>query len=206
MSKTWYAVRTQTRLIRPATDIRDEDERRDENNRFIQVPRIRGELAVERDLQAMGIEAVCPIQIEFKRKAKDRRPEPYETPYLPGYIFAAIPAYLFRDAMQVKGIGSDLMMVHSKAERALHSFLRKVETERLEAQCIHAEGDLAAIHGFKAGQAIELLGDAFLGQLATFKGIVKSSGDQFAKVQFSMPMFGGDVSGECRLEDVRKAG
>lgn len=202
MINTWYAVRTQSRMIRPSTDIRHNEDRRDENGKFIQVEKVRGELAVARDLNAMGIKAVCPIHVEFKRKAKYRRPEPYETPYLPGYIFAQIPEYLFRDALRVKGIGSDLMMIHQKAEIGLHAFLSKVTSERAEAYEIHERGDLARIHSFKAGEAIELLGDAFMNQLATFKGITQTS--ESTLVQFTMPMLGGDVRGECRLEDVRK--
>lgn len=202
---TTYAITTTTRTIRPEWDTRPECERRDENGVYIQRPRIRGEYAVASDLQYMGIDATCPSRIDFKRKGKDRYAEPVESPYLPGYIFAAIPAHLFRDAMQVRGIGRNAMPIPAGEMEQFRRFMEKVDDMRAEADRIAQRRDIAAMHDFKANEPLELLSDAFRGQLVRFAGITQAASSPHPMIEWEAEMFGRVVTGTADPLNVRRA-
>lgn len=172
---TWYLGRTTTRLIAPTPGAEKE----------------RGEFAVERQLRALGLDAHAPRKIEFKRVGKKRLAEPITSAYLPGYIFAEIPASMFTRAIQCRGISTTLMAVTSQeVRRHVQPFLAQVDNENAEAQRIIDSRDRAAMCQFEPGQALEILAGPFMDRIVQFTRMIEAAHDRHPMVEASVQMFG----------------
>lgn len=172
---TWYLGRTTTRHIAPEPGAEKE----------------RGEFAVERQLRAMGIEAHAPRRIEFKRVGKKRHAEPITSAYLPGYIFAEIPADMFTRAIQCRGISTTLMAVTpQEVRRHVQPFLAKVDDENAEANRIIDSRDRAAMCQFEPGQALDVLAGPFAERVVKFSRMIETAHDAFPMIEAQMEILG----------------
>lgn len=175
---TWYLGRTTTRHIAPEPGAEKE----------------RGEFAVERQLRALGIEAHAPRKIEFKRVGKKRHAEPITSAYLPGYVFADIPAELFTRAIHCRGISSTLLAVTpQEVRRHVQPFLAKVDDENAEAKRIIDSRDRAAMCQFEPGQALGILAGPFMERAAKFLRMVQAAHDLHPMIEAESEMFGRAV-------------
>lgn len=171
----WYLGRTTTRHIAPEPGAEKE----------------RGEFAVERQLRALGIEAHAPRKIEFKRVGKKRHAEPITSAYLPGYIFAEIPADMFTRAIQCRGISATLLPVTpQEVRRHVQPFLAKVDDENAEANHIIESRDRAAMCQFEPGQASEILAGPFMDRIVQFTRMIEAAHDLHPMIEASVQMFG----------------
>ena len=187
---TWYLGITTTRHIAPEPGAEKE----------------RGEFAVERQLRALGLEAFAPRKIEFKRQGKKRHAEPITSPYLPGYIFAEIPAAVFTKAIQCRGLSASLMAVSAQeVRRHVRPFLSKVQQENAEAQRIIDSRDRAAMCQFEAGQALEVLAGPFADRVVEFTGMVQAAHDMHPMIEAQMEILGGLTRMKIDPLDVRAA-
>lgn len=187
---TWYLGRTTTRLIAPEPGADKE----------------RGEFAVERQLRALGLEAHAPRKIEFKRVGKKRHAEPITSAYLPGYVFACIPAALFTRAIACRGLSSTLMAVTpQEVRRHVQPFLSKVEGENAEAERIIASRDRAAMCQFKPGDALDILAGPFAERLVKFTRMIEAAHDSFPMIEAQMEIFGRLTKVQVDPLDVRAA-
>lgn len=186
---TLYLGRTTTRLIAPEPGAEKE----------------RGEFAVERQLLGLGIWAKAPRKIEFKRSGKKRHPEPVTSAYLPGYIFAEIPAAAFVKAIQCRGLSSTLMAITPSEARAVMRFLDRVDGENAEAQRIIASRDRAAMCQHRPGDALEVLAGPFRDRMVQFTRMVQAAHDLHPMVEFEAEMFGQKVKGRIDPLDVKGA-
>lgn len=185
---TWYLGITTTRHIAPEPGADKE----------------RGEFAVERQLRALGLEAVAPRRIEFKRQGKKRHAEPVTSAYLPGYIFAKIPAGMFTKAIQCRGLSPSLMAVSPQEVRKhVKPFLSKVADENAEAERIIASRDRAAMCQFEPGAALEVLAGPFADRLVSFTRMVRSAHDLHPMIEARMTMFGQLVRVKIDSLDVK---
>ncbi|MFV1798192.1 hypothetical protein [Phaeobacter sp. Ay1a-4a] len=172
---TWYLGTTTTRLIAPEPGSEKE----------------RGEFAVERQLRALGIDAHAPRKIEFKRVGKKRHAEPITSAYLPGYIFAEIPAALFTQAIGCRGLNPSLMAVSPQEVRKhVQPFLSMVDQEAAETERIIASRDRAAMCQFQPGQALEILSGPFMDRVVSFTRMVEAAHDMHPMIEASVQMFG----------------
>ena len=176
---TWYLGITATKLIAPAMG----------------AAKIRGEFAVEAQLRAAGIEATAPRRIEFKRLGKKRQPQPVESAWLPGYVFANIPADRYAEVIATtKGLSPTLMAIHSTEMREnVQPFLRMAAAKLEEAEQIIDRKDRAAMVQFNPGDGIEIVGGPFFDRAATFLRMVSAAGSDFPMVEAEVEMFGGRV-------------
>ncbi len=182
----WWLGITTTRLLAPYPGAEKE----------------RGEFAVQRQLEDMGIECLAPRKVAFRRKGKKRYAEAEESPYLPGYVFADIPDHLYITAMQVRGLCRTLMIIHpEEMRRHVAPFFAKASEEYKEAQRIIARNDRAAMCQYEPGQALEILSGAFSERAVRFLRMVENSGT--FTVEFEADMFGRVVKGQCDPLDVR---
>jgi len=187
---TWYLGVTTTRHIAPEPGAEKE----------------RGEFAVERQLRALGLEAFAPRKIEFKRQGKKRHAEPVMSAYLPGYIFAEIPAVMFTKAIQCRGLSPSLMAVSpQEVRRHVRPFLSKVAEENAEAERIIASRDRAAMCQFTAGQALEVLTGPFADRVVEFTGMVQAAHDTHPMIEAQMEIFGRLTPVKVDPLDVRAA-
>ncbi|KIC39367.1 transcription termination/antitermination protein NusG [Leisingera sp. ANG-M7] len=185
---TWYLGITTTRHIAPSPGADKE----------------RGEFAVERQLRALGLEAVAPRRIEFKRQGKKRYAEPVTSAYLPGYIFAEIPAAMFTKAIQCRGLSPSLMAVSpQEVRRHVQPFLSKVEQENAEAQRIIDSRDRAAMCQFEPGAALEVLAGPFMDRAANFVRMVQAAHDLHPMIEAEAEMFGRSVKVRIDPLDVK---
>ena len=151
----------------------------------------------------MGLTVWNLRKIEFIRQGKKRRPEAIESPYLPNYIFAEIPAHRFLDVVGIKYLAKTLTPLTRCDLKALRAFSEVTAKEYDAAQRIKGNQDL--ISEYKAGQAVRLLDGRFADRLLTFKGVVERSFDLYPKIQMETEMFGRSVLVEADPLDVRRA-
>lgn len=167
--------------------------------------KMRGEFAVERQLRRFGIEAWAPRRVEFKRVGKRRFEDAFEVPYLPGYVFANIPADRFYQASWLPGMWGDFMAITEKEyEREIEPFRRGVLEEYDEAQKIIRRQDRAAMCRYKAGDAIKLLSGPFKDRIVTFSELLPSQ--DMPRIRFVMDIMGREVVGEADPLDVAGVG
>ncbi|MDC0657061.1 hypothetical protein N6L27_03530 [Leisingera sp. SS27] len=161
---------------------------------------------MERQLRALGLEAVAPRKIEFKRQGKKRHAEPVTSAYLPGYIFAEIPAAMFTKAIQCRGLSPSLMAVSpQEVRRHVQPFLSKVEQENAEAQRIIDSRDRAAMCQFEPGAALEVLAGPFADRVVEFTGMVQSAHDMHPMIEAQMEILGRLTRVKVDPLDVRAA-
>lgn len=187
---TWYLGITTTRHIAPHPGAEKE----------------RGEFAVERQLHHLGIEAHAPRKIEFKRVGKKRRPDPITSPYLPGYIFAQIPAELYATAIQCNGLRPTMLTIpEQEVRRHVLRFIDRVAQENAEAERIIANNDRAAMCQFDAGQALEVLAGPFQERAVRFLRMVQSAHDMHPMIEAEADLFGRAVKVKVDPLDVKGA-
>ena len=187
---TWYLGITTSKHIAPEPGAEKE----------------RGEFAVERQLRSMGLQAFAPRKIEFKRQGKKRHAEPVTSAYLPGYIFAEIPAAMFAQAIQCRGLSSSLMPVcKAEVEKHVQPFLSKVAEENAEAQRIIDSRDRAAMCQFEPGAALEVLAGPFADRVVSFTGMVQAAHDMHPMIEAQMEIMGRLTRVKVDPLDVRAA-
>ena len=167
--------------------------------------KLRGEFAVERQLQDMGIDAWTPRKITFMRRGKKRHPEPVIAPYLPGYVFADIPAEAFREALQARGAFATTLHLSQRSSPTVRAFQRRVEAENAEANRIIAANDRAAMVQFNPGDALEILAGPFAERLVKFRRIVMAGNKDYPQIEWETDMLGQMVRGTVDVLDVRSA-
>ena len=172
---TWYLGITTTRLIAPTPGAEKE----------------RGEFAVERQLRALGLQAHAPRKIEFKRVGKKRHPDPVTSAYLPGYIFAEIPAAKYASAIQCNGLRPTMMAIpHQEVKRHVLRFIDRVASENSEAERIVASRDRAAMCEFIPGQALEVLEGPFKDRMLHLQRMVQAAHDRHPMIDAEIEVFG----------------
>ncbi len=187
---TWYLGITTTRLIAPTPGAEKE----------------RGEFAVERQLRALGLQAHAPRKIEFKRVGKKRHPDPVTSAYLPGYIFAEIPAAKFTAAIQCNGLRPTMMAIPpQEVMRHVLRFIDRVGGENAEAERIIASRDRAAMCQFQTGQALDVLAGPFADRIVEFERMVQASHDMHPMIEAKMEILGRLVRTRIDPLDVRAA-
>lgn len=167
--------------------------------------KVRGEFAVEQQLQDMGIEAWTPRKITFARRGKKRHPEPVIEPYLPGYVFADIPEHAFHIALQARGAFSTTLHLSEGSFASVRAFRRRVDAENAEANRIIAANDRAAMVQFKPGDALEILAGPLAERLVKFRRIVMAGNPSVPQVEWESDMLGQMVRGTVDVLDVRRA-
>ncbi len=186
---TWYLIATTSKHIRP----------------FPGHDKERGEWAVERQLRHLGCDTICPVRIDFKRAGKRRYADPVRAPYLPGYVFAEIPAETFTRAANATGAMSSFMAVTPQEMRNhVRPFFAACEEEREKAEAIIARNDRAAMLQFTPGQAVEILQGPFAGRVATFMRLVMAA--DFPRLECEMDIFGAKLPIEVDPLFVGEAG
>lgn len=167
--------------------------------------KLRGEFAVEQQLQDMGLTAWTPRRITFIRRGKKRHPEPVIEPYLPGYVFADIPSEAFHEALQARGAFSTTLHLSAGSFATVRAFQRRVEVENAEANRIIAANDRAAMVQFSPGDALEILAGPFAERLVKFRRIVMAGNPCVPQVEWESDMLGQMVRGTVDVLDVRRA-
>jgi len=201
---TWYLGITTTRKIAP----------------FPGAEKERGEFAVVRQLQAMGIEAHAPVRITFLRKGKRRYAEPETEVLLPNYVFADIPDDLYHAAIRARGLAPTLMAI-SRADmtgvrkdkdqnevqtgKGLSEFITRANAKAEEARRIIDRNDRAAMCQFDPGDMLEILSGPFMNQVVRFTRMVSAAHEMHPMVGFEGELFGRAVPGVIDPLDVRKA-
>ena len=187
---TWYLGITTSRLIAPTPGAEKE----------------RGEFAVERQLRDLGLQAHAPRKIEFKRVGKKRYPDPVTTAYLPGYIFAEIPAAKYASAIQCNGLRPTLMAIpHQEVQRHVLRFIDRAVSENAEAERIVARRDRPAMCQFKSGEALEVLAGPFLERVLHFRRMTQASHDVYPMIEAEIEVFGQAVRVKMDPLDVKGA-
>lgn len=186
---TWYLGITTTRLIAPQPG----------------ADKVRGEFAVEAQLRAMGLEAWTPRKIEFKRQGKQRYAEPVTLPYLPGYVFARIPAQDYaRSITGTTGLSRTTMPLSGASMASVEAFRRRVEAEQAEAERIIARNDRAAMSAFVPGEALEILAGPFMDRAVSFRRMVENAAG-WPEIEGEAQIFGQAVRVRVDPLDVRRA-
>lgn len=186
---TWYLGITTTRLIAP---------------RF-GAEKVRGEFAVEQQLRDMGIDAHAPRKTEFLRRGKKRHAEAVTSAYLPGYIFANIPADRYFEVIrEVRGLSRTLMAIPAGEEMGVKRFIGRAAAEQAEAERIVARQDKAAMREFKAGDALSIISGPFADQVVSFKRMVTNA-EGWDEVEVEAELFGQTVRMTADPLDVRRA-
>ena len=188
--RSWYPCITATRLLSP----------------FPGAEKIRGDFAVAAQLQDLGLAAHAPRKIEFKRQGKRRYADAIQNAYLPGYVFAQIPAHRFQEAIAVKGMGRNLMMIQPREVRDhVLPFIDAASAEEAEALRIMARNDHAEMCGFKAGQALEIISGPFMERAVEFRRMVRNA-EGWAEIEAEASLLGQNVRVRIDPLDVRKVG
>lgn len=186
---TWYLGITTTRLIAP----------------YPGGESMRGEFAVEWQLLDMGLDAYAPRKIDFLRRGKKRHAEAVTSPYLPGYVFANIPADRYFDVLrEVRGLSRTLMAIPRAEERSIRAFIVRAEAEQVEAERITRRQDRAAMQAFSAGDALAIISGPFMDQAVTFKRMVTNAAG-WAEIEAEAELFGQAVKLTVDPLDVRRA-
>lgn len=191
---TWYLGITTTRHIRP----------------FPKAEKIRGEFAVQEQLQALGIEAHAPKQIKFERRGKSKTFDPVTRVLVPGYIIADIPDRLYTQAMRVDGIAPTTKVICKREvedkDRGVLKFIAEAENKLAEAQSIIDRRDRAAMVKFRVGERLRTLSEAFSEMALEFTRMVEKAGQDYPMVGVKTEMFGREVELLIDPMDVRSAG
>ena len=159
------------------------------------------EMQVADDLRLLGIPVWCGRVIRWKRKGKDRRPEAYEEPALPNYIWADMTAEQFYQAQKVKFLASTMQLVPHSATAGLRTFQRAAD-RAYEAQDAARRRAEAPLPEFDVGQALKMVGGPFADMVVTFRGIINASDALRRQIEADGPF------GRMKLDpfDVRAVG
>jgi transcriptional antiterminator NusG len=192
------------------------------NNRLFAIPtttalvrangeRIKGEWAVEVQMQEIGCKIYDSRTVEFIRKGKDRFARPEYRPALPGYVFADIPYDLFGRAVHVKGAWGSALPIYQVEKRnklketphdAAMRFFASLEEKRVEAERIKSRADLVA--EFDPGEPLNIISGPFAELLADFRRMVKTAHDRFPMIEAQMEIMGQKTTVKIDPLDVAK--
>ena len=179
MSKL-YAIPTTTALVR----LRGGD-------------RIKGEWAVEAQMQELGCRVYDSRTVDFVRKGKDRYARPEFRPALPGYVFADISDNLFSRAVHVEGAWGSALPIYQVEKRdklketphdAAMRFFEALAEKRLEAERIKSRSDL--VSQFDPGEPLKIIAGPFADMLVTFQRMIKSAHEMHPMIEGEMSLFG----------------
>lgn len=164
--------------------------------------KIRGELAVKAQIEALGGTCEAPEEITFERRGKSKERKPTRKIILPGYVFFCIEDERYHLLRTVEGLGAGFMRISwFEMAHQIIPFLARAAEARAEAERIIAKGDRAAMCSFAPGDAVELLSGPFMDRAATFVRMVQQ-GDGWPMAELDMGIFGkvrvdaGDVRGK----------
>jgi len=162
--------------------------------------RSKEEVRVAEDLRLDGIDVWCGRVIRWKRKGKKRRPEPYEEPALPNYIWATMNAKEFYIATAHKFVYPTVRIVGHKASKGLHEFQKMTDQAYQEADAIRRKAETPPPE-FHANQAISVIGGPFASLVFNFRRIANPDDPLNRKVVVEGP------HGEIELDplDVKAA-
>lgn len=193
MKSRLYAIPTTTALIRTNGE------------------RIKGEWAVEIQMQEIGCKVYDSRTVEFIRKGKDRFARPEYRPALPGYVFADVPDDLFGRAVHVKGAWGSALPIYQVEKRnrlketphdAAMRFFALLEEKRAEAERIKSRSDLVA--QFNPGEPLSIIAGPFADLLADFRRMVKTAHDTFPMIEADMHIMGRKTTIRLDPLDVAK--
>lgn len=191
---TWYLCTTTTKILSPAPG----------------AEKVRGDFAVAAQLQAAGIEAMAPRRIDFVRRGKKRNAEPVISAWLPGYVFANIPAHRFAEVITTtKGMSRSVMAIHpsemegTKERPGVRDFCQMADAKLAEAERIISRQDRFEMAQFNQGDLIEIIGGPFFERAAQFVRMVRAAGDDFDMIEAEVEMFGSKVRARLDPLDVR---
>lgn len=159
------------------------------------------EFQVADDLRLIGIDAWAGRVIRWKRKGKDRRPEAYEEPALPNYLWASMTAAQFYHAQKVKHLSPTIRLVPHSATAGLQKFQRMADAAFREQDEARRRAE-APLPEFDVGQALKLVGGPFSDMVVTFRGIINATDALNRQIEADGPF------GRMRVDpfDVRKVG
>ena len=166
----------------------------------------RGEFAVQRQLEALGITSHVPVRIDFLRRGKRRYAEPVTEVLLPNYIFADIPAEKYFHAVECRGLVPSMMAISQQSMRAVQAFIDKSAAKEREARRIIEANDRAAMCQFEPGDLLEILDGPFMGEVRAFSRMINDDNDPHPYVGVDVPMFGKTATLKFDPLAVRKAG
>ena len=185
---TWYLGMTTSAKIRPEPGAK----------------KIRGEFAVEQQLQRMGVRTLLPRRIDFIRRGKQRYAEPVESPALRGYIFAEIPEPLFIRAVNANGLVPTLMTVSQREMlQDVMPFAESCLDAEREARRIIERNDATAMINYQKGQRVNVIAGPFMDRIVKFTRMVERG--QFPELECEMEMLGQSVTVRIDPLDVRAA-
>ncbi len=188
---TLWVYKATSKMIRLPVELQEKDEA----GEFID--RLRGEFAVERQLQAKGIECAIATKLEMVRLGKQRRAKPQRAMVLPNYIFITLRGSEIFKLSEVSGLSRMGMAVPLGEERKVRSFLERMsEAER--------NFDRAQSCEFKTGDQILAYLGPFGEQMVEFKRMVDGSEHPVLEVHFEV--MGKEQILSVDPLDARKAG
>ena len=189
----WYLGITTTRKIIPMPGMDKE----------------RGEFAVERQLQSMGVDAFVPKFIEFKRQGKRRYADAIPTPYLPGYIFADLSPEQFYKALEVRGMARTLMALTAHdlngtppkedergkpkpgTEKVGVLRFREIAAQKeAEGRRIIESNDRAEMVQYNPGDVLDIISGPFLERAVRFIRTIDSAHSPFPMIEGETELFG----------------
>ena len=159
------------------------------------------EFWVAEEIKARDIEVICEPRCVFKRVGKDRRATPHDQPYLPNYLFAAIPAERYLDVMQTKWLAKTTTPMGEGDMRQVRGFQAIAKEEYADAQRII--DSRAAVCEYSPGQAMRFLDGRFSDKMLTFRAIVEHAHDTHPRVVMETEMMGRMVRVEADPLDVK---
>lgn len=159
------------------------------------------EFVIARQIRDLGLRAWAPVRAEFKRSGKDRHASLHESPYLPGYVFAEVPAEFYHDVMSLKGVRPTSQFVHGRDDCTttprgqLLAFSAAADEELAKAREIAADAEKRKqpLAAFRPGQALRIIAGPLADQIATFERITKGASDAFPRIRARLEIMGASV-------------
>ena len=150
---------------------------------------------IRRQIEDIGGAAWYPIRGEFKRSGKNGQIELRQGPYLPGYLFAEVPAHVFHEVATLKGVFPTLRIVPAQERTGVMRFM---EAAAVELQAMRQAMDDQVRRGkliaeFRPGQALHLLSGPLAGFMAEFDRVVKTAASARPSIRVRVAMMGSVV-------------
>lgn len=166
--------------------------------------KIRGELAVKAQMEALGLECEVPEEILFLRRGKSKTHEPTKNVILPGYVFLNIPTERFFDTIGITGLSPTRMLITEQEMKAhVRPFIERAEKRAAEAQKVIDAGDRAAMCNFAPGDAIQALAGPFMDRALSFVRMAMTPDRPYPLVEVEAEVFGRKVPVRLDPMDVR---
>jgi transcription antitermination factor NusG len=158
---------------------------------------------VQRELEALGIDAWVGRKVTFIRRGKKRTPEPIVTPALPNYIFMDMVPEQLMAAKDVKYLASTFTFIPIGELAGVARFKSAVEAAFIAAQRVDANSR-ASVAEYKHGASLNVVSGPFSDMLVRFERLVKSPDVDWPRVEVTIEGLGG--KGRLDPLDVRKVG